>query len=146
DGTTALGFLAGDPGAPGRRATAAVARGAVGDAIGVDDVALRVEAHGTNAAGARAEFTVAGIDPAAVPGGETGAAVRRAVPGIAAAPDHLVGARDDARRKACWKAQAMGVCRKQRTVVPGFQAAIGGRSERAPDQAGPDGEHAGGKQ
>jgi hypothetical protein len=88
-------LFTGEPGSPRRFAAGAVTARTRQDRIGIDDFAKRIEADGPNATTALAHLAVGDINPAAVDGRVTGAAVGQTVPRVAAVLNAFTGARDD---------------------------------------------------
>src|SRR5690606_28534406 len=94
---TQIVLLARQPGAPRRRATRTIDIGAVENAVGVDDRAVRRELQRADTAGRIADFTVARIDPAVVRRDVARAAIGSRMPQVRAAVRRgLTAARDDA--------------------------------------------------
>ena len=94
-----IGFLARQPGLPWCMPTGAIAVGMLQDRVRIDNVTGGIEAQRTDATGLIIQLAIGHINPAAILGCKSSAAIGCGVPGIA--KYFLTGAGDDARSKSC---------------------------------------------
>ena len=129
-----LVLLAGEPGAPRRRAARAVGVRAAEDAVGVGDAPVRREADRRAARAGRQRLGVGDEDPAAVGRGVRGLAVGEGVPRVSRPGHDLAGAGDRAGAEPGRQPEAVGVRGLQRPVARLDGAGLG--DQRGAPEAG----------